>query len=129
MGQTVQQKRQQTGLTLRSGVSLGAILLCGILMGRVELGSDLRPFGAAYAAAVFMNEKRVNPYVALAGVLLSFCTSLERMENIPYHFTVVIIMSAVLVVGNFAGIRRVYLTVAVGAAANIITRVSGEVIP
>lgn len=121
MGQTVQQKRQQTGLTLRGGIALGVVLLCGVLMGRVSLGADLRPFGAAYAAAVFMNEKRVNPYVALAGVLLSFCTSLERMENIPYHFTVVIFLSAVLIVGNFAGVRRVYLTVAVGASAAYLT--------
>ena len=56
MGQTVQQKKEQTGLSLRNGVVLTAVLVCGVLMGRVELGAALRPFGASYAAAMFMNE-------------------------------------------------------------------------
>ena len=100
MGQTVQQKKQQMGLSLKGGVTLAAVLVCGVLMGRIELGAELRPFGAAYAAAMFMNEKRVNPYVALAGILLSLCTALERMENPAYHFTVVIMLSVVMIVGE-----------------------------
>ena len=120
MGQTVAEKKTETGISLKNAVILSGVLICGILIGRVKLGGDLRPFGAAYIMAAFMGETRVNPYVAFAGVMLSLCTCLGEMENIPYHFTVTILASALMIIGSMVGIRRSYLTAAIAAAVSYI---------
>ena len=105
-------KRAETGITIKGAIILAAIFCGGLLAGRVKINEGIWPFGPAYILAAFMNSESVNPYVALAGVMGALCTNLGAMENIPFNFAVVTIVSISMTMALFMKVKRKYMAAA-----------------
>ena len=75
MPQVRQETRTRATLSTRKLVLYGLSFAGGLLIGRVCIGDAICPFGPGYVLAAFLNERTINPYLALAGVL----TALAKM--------------------------------------------------
>ena len=88
----------ELNLTVRGVISLLIVFAGGFLIGRVQISGAVWPFGPAYVAAAFLNARRINPYIALGGVLTALAASVLEMDNPAFHFTLTALI-AVLMIG------------------------------
>ncbi len=99
---------------------LSGAFAAGLLIGRVRISASVGPFGVAYISAAFLSGGAVNPYAALAGVLLSLITSMYSIENIPFAFGAVALDAVLMIFVSRSRLKKKHLWAA-GAAALVYT--------
>ena len=74
----------EVNVTLHSVMMLGIVFADGFLIGRVRISDGIWPFGVAYVLAAFLHADRINPYMALGGVLAALATYISQMDKDVY---------------------------------------------
>lgn len=95
-----QKAKMEVNVTLHSVMTLGIVFAAGFLIGRVRISDGIWPFGVAYVLAAFLHADRINPYMALGGVLAALATYISQMDNIAFNFAVVGIAAALMIVAS-----------------------------
>ncbi len=97
MEQTKTNVQARSKLSARQFVLLLSCLTVGFLIGRVNIGGDIWPFGSAFVAAAFLNSKNINPYLSFFGVLVSLITNFEFMSDIGFPIAIVGTTAAIMI--------------------------------
>ncbi|WP_052543912.1 stage II sporulation protein E [Desulfoscipio gibsoniae] len=97
-----------TGLRLRDGVGLVALLAAGFLLGRAFLLGELLPFGVALVAAGFVYH-RESALAALIGAALGLCTVVSGWELAARMVALVAVGVAALAVPLHSALLRIWL--------------------
>jgi len=123
-----EQLRRLSGVPGLTGAALS--LIFAFFAGRIELGGILRPFGAAFVLACFLNARsayaggmKMNPYLAMAGVFAALSTRTSTMENIGFAFSVIGTLGALTAGMAITKIplRRYTVMLAAGASYLVMT--------
>ncbi len=97
MEQTKMNVRTHSKISARQCVLLLTCLVTGFLIGRVNIGGDIWPFGSAFVAASFLNSKKINPYVAFFGVLAALLTNFEFIRDIGFPIAITGTTAAIMI--------------------------------
>ncbi|MBQ9941529.1 MAG: stage II sporulation protein E [Christensenellaceae bacterium] len=111
----------QMGISGKKAAFQLAVFAAGFLIGRVRISDGVWPFGTAFVLAAFLHERRVNPYMALGGVLAAMATYFHHMQTPAYNFAVLGIGSALMIIAQCLKLpKRVAVALLAAAVAHTV---------